>query len=147
MIWAGAVESDAIITWDNATGQFKILLIGRSPMQGDLEFTVRMAQDSSRFFNEAEKVGIDAFLMVPASFTASSVEVGLNSREIIGTITVTATDTGERIANVSMTALLFNQTSEIFQFGKLSDENGIFEYTFFSLEPRCGLDIRSSRRI
>lgn len=135
LIWAGAVESDAIVTWDNATGQFKISLIGRSPMQGDLEFTVRMAQDSPRFFNEAEKVGIDAFLMVPASFTASSVEVGLDSREIIGTITVTATDTGERIANVSMTALLFNQTSEIFQFGKLSDENGIFEYTFFSLEP------------
>ena len=136
LIWAGAVESDAIVTWDNATGQFKISLIGTSPMQGDLEFTVRMAQDSPRFFNEAEKVGIDAFLMVPASFAASSVQVGLDSREIIGTITVTATDTGERIANVSMTALLFNQTSEIFQFGKLSDENGIFEYTFFSLEPQ-----------
>ena len=63
-------------------------------------------------------------------------EVGLDSREIIGTITVTASDTGERIANVSMTAILFNQTSEIFQFGKLSDENGIFEYTFFSLDPQ-----------
>ena len=50
LIWAGAVESDAIVTWDNATGQFKISLIGTSPMQGDLEFTVRMAQDSPRFF-------------------------------------------------------------------------------------------------
>tara|TARA_B100001250_G_scaffold409695_1_gene434576 strand:- start:216 stop:2027 length:1812 start_codon:yes stop_codon:yes gene_type:complete len=135
LIWAGAKESGAVVTWDNATGQFTVSLVGRSPMKGDLDFTLKMASDDIRFFNEAQKVGIDAFLMVPASFTADDVTIELNSRDIVGTVSVYADDTGEAISNVSITALLLNQTSELTQFGKLSDESGVFEYTFVSLEP------------
>ena len=135
LLWEDSPETTAIVSWDNATGQFTISMVGRAPMQADLQFDIQVAQDDVRWFNSGEEIGIDAFLMIPASFSADSVIVALDSREIIGFVRVVADDNGLPLANISISAILSNQSSQLTQFGKLTDEFGIFEYSFVSQEP------------
>ena len=68
--------------------------------------------------------------MVEVDFVLSGLELSQGQRVIRGTVNATATDTGEPLEGLSMTAILLNGSTSHFAMTRLTDSQGVFEYEF-----------------
>ena len=138
--WSSTSAEPATITWDEATGHFRIISPAHYPMApGEIDMWVEVEADSSRYLNFG-KIDFSVGIMVPVNFlfTPDSQYVGKDTRIIRGTVNITATDTLMPVANISISALLINSTSGLSLLPKvtmLTDEDGIVAYEFKAVEP------------
>ncbi|MCH1591720.1 MAG: DUF4129 domain-containing protein, partial [Candidatus Thalassarchaeaceae archaeon] len=136
LMWEDSLEPNAVITWDQATGQFLVTSNAKTYMPpGESSFSIEVEPDTERFLNGGS-IDFDLQVLVSVNFELipSSLFVGIGQNKISGKINVTALDDNRNppVEGVAITASLTNETSTHFTVVGLTDENGIFNYQFES---------------
>lgn len=136
LLWEGSLEPNAIISWDQATGQFLITSNAKTYMPpGNSIFTIDVEPDAERFLNGAS-VEFDLQILVSVDFVfiPDGIFIERGQSKISGKINVTASDDNRAppVEGVSITARLTNDTDTLFTVVGMTDVNGIFDYQFES---------------
>lgn len=136
LMWEDSLEPNAVITWDQATGQFLVTSNAKTYMPpGESSFSIEVEPDTERFLNGGS-IDFDLQVLVSVNFELipDSLFVGIGQNKISGKINVTALDDNRNppVEGVAITASLTNETSTHFTVVGLTDENGIFNYQFES---------------
>lgn len=145
LTWGGSNLPMTDGPWDNPnTLNFQIRAKAQEYMPPGLNtVTIDIEQDQSRFINGIT-IDVEILVMVEVDFVLSGLELSQGQRVIRGTVNATATDTGEPLEGLSMTAILLNGSTSHFAMTRLTDSQGVFEYEFKSLSPLPPLSDTSS---
>ena len=130
--------------WVNSgTLNFQIISTAREFMYpGINSLSLVIQPDENRFLNGAT-IDIEIMVLIPIDFEFSNLELSNGQRILQGSVNLSANDTGDRLAGVSMSALLLNGSTTHFSSTKLTDDNGRFNYEFKSLAPLPPLSDKS----
>ena len=136
--WVSDGAENANLQWDEATGHFRLQSNAHYPMPpGPINLEIRVESDTARYLNGGDE-DLSVSIMVPVNFefTPNKIKLGKDDRIIRGTVNVTATDSLQPVANISMTASLINASSgqTHFRVIEMTDADGLFTYEFKSIE-------------